>query len=78
MICVYENFVVPDAVNANVCPKTISMAATAAAKHQKARAEVSELPSSGDSRVWGSSRESETGVFIQVSVSSSGFGSGQC
>jgi len=68
MICVYENLVVPDAGKAKVCPKTTLKAVTLASKHQKARAEVSHLPSRGDSRVWGGRWTSETVVFIQVSA----------
>ena len=78
MICVYEILVLPDAVKANVCPKTISTPVVSAAKRQKARAEVSPLPSPGDSRLWGSRWAPETVVFIQVSVISNGLGSGQC
>jgi len=78
MICVYENLVVPDAVDANVCPQTTSRVVIFAAKHEKTRTEVSPLPASGDLRFWGSSRASETVVFIQVSVISNGLGSGQC
>lgn len=78
MIGVYEILVLPDAVKANVCPKTISMAVVSAAKRQNARAEVSQLPSPGDSRLWGSRWAPEAVVFIQVSMSASGLGSGQC
>ena len=78
MICVYENLVVPDAGNANVCPKLTSMAETTAARHQKACAQLSHLPSLADSRVWDSRLVPEMVVFIQVSVSLRGLGSGQC
>ena len=78
MICVYENLVVPDAGKVNVCPKTSSLAATSGVKRQKTRAEVAKLPSSGDLTLSSSRRVSETVVFIQVSVSSRGLGSGQC
>jgi hypothetical protein len=78
MICVYENLVVPGVVKANVCLETTLMAVISAAKHQKGRAEVSQPPSSGDSKLWSSRRAYETVVFIQVSVSSRGLGSGRC
>jgi hypothetical protein len=78
MIRIYENLVVPDAVDANVCPKTTSMAATSEAKRQKARAEASHPHRWGDWKVRRGGRVCETAVFIQVSVSASGFGSDPC
>jgi hypothetical protein len=78
MIRVYENPSVPDVVDANVCPRTISMAVTSAAMPQKARVGTSHLPLAGDWKLRGVYRASQTVVFIQVSVSVSSFGSDPC
>jgi hypothetical protein len=78
MIGVHENLGVAHAVDANVRPKPTSMAANLAAKHQKPCAGTSHLPLSDDWRLGGGCRASQTVVFIQVSVSSSGLGSDQC
>lgn len=78
MTCVNENLGFPDAVDANVCPKSTLVAVTPAAKPQNARVGTSHLPLSGDWQLRGGCQTSQTVVFIQVSVSSSGLGSYQC
>ena len=71
MIGVYETLGVPDAANASVRPKTISMAATSAATHQNVRAEVPRQPLSGDWKSRSRCRASQTVIFIQISASAS-------